>query len=432
MKILFVYPRFERHADSNPELRQFVPMNEYLGSPSLGIAMMSALVDRGVFEVEYRDDRLSPADIPTDADIVAFSFFTPAAERAMELAAYFKAQGAHTVSGGIFTSMMPHVVAEHFDTIVVGEAEDSWVRFLDDFRRGEPKPRYDCLGPVDLSTAPLPDLSLYFGAENDTFQPDDYPLQISRGCPMRCHACVLPGVMGKKLRAFPTEHVIGQLDQLTAVGKRASLTEDTSWFPAGMGRRRLRQLVDHVIETEQFMSISYIGISMPMILSTPTSFLERARSAGVTMYYLVGGFDPVTMNAFTGKDPKNLQRAYDAIAKAHDVGIEPYTSFLIGQDFDDEGTVDRMLEFANKAQIRKAEFAIFTPYPGTRSWHQLESEGRILHRSWTKYNDANVVFQPKNFTPEGLQQAYIRLWREYYATRQHLADLPQADRTIQF
>ena len=42
-KILFVYPRFERHADSHPELRRFVPMNEYLGSPSLGISTMAAI-----------------------------------------------------------------------------------------------------------------------------------------------------------------------------------------------------------------------------------------------------------------------------------------------------------------------------------------------------------------------------------------------------
>ena len=33
MKVLFVYPRFERHAQAHPELLQYVPMNEYLGSP---------------------------------------------------------------------------------------------------------------------------------------------------------------------------------------------------------------------------------------------------------------------------------------------------------------------------------------------------------------------------------------------------------------
>lgn len=31
MKVLFVYPRFQRHAEANPELHDIVPMNEYVG-----------------------------------------------------------------------------------------------------------------------------------------------------------------------------------------------------------------------------------------------------------------------------------------------------------------------------------------------------------------------------------------------------------------
>jgi hypothetical protein len=53
VKVLFVYPRFERHADSNPELRRYVPMNEYLGSPSLGIAAIAA-VTPGDVALEFR------------------------------------------------------------------------------------------------------------------------------------------------------------------------------------------------------------------------------------------------------------------------------------------------------------------------------------------------------------------------------------------
>ncbi len=432
MKVLFVYPGFQRHAEANPERLDYVPMNEYLGSPSLGIATLAA-VTPDHWEIEYRDDRLAPADYETDADVVALSFFTAAAERGMALGDRFRAMGKHTVAGGIFTTMMPEESAPHFDTIIVGEAEDSWRRFLADFERGEARARYDCEGPVDLESLPLPRLDLYFGAENGTnFMPDDYPLQVSRGCPLKCHSCALPRTMGNKIRAFSTQHVIGQLDLMTQAGKRACLTEDTSWFPAGKGRRRLRELVKHVHETGQHMAISYIGISMPMILSTPMSFLERCKEAGIDMFYLVGGFDPVTMGAFTGDQPKRLQQAHDAIAKSHDVGIIPYTSFLLGNDDDDEGTVDRMLEFGLKSKLMKAEFAIATPYPGTPRWYQLLEEGRILHRRWGQYNDANVVFQPKHFTPEGLKQGYLRLWREFYADKRHMLEADHVTRTIQF
>ena len=114
------------------------------------------------------------------------------------------------------------------------------------------------------------------------------------------------------------------------------------------------------------------------------------------------------------------------------MGIEPYTSFLVGNDEDDLGTFDRMLEFANETKLRKAEFAIMTPYPGTPVWHRLLSEERILTRDWSRYNDANVVFQPRTMTPEQLLSGYLYLWREFYRSRQEPRSASKEARTIQF
>lgn len=431
MKILFVYPRFERHADSNPELRRFVPMKEYLGSPSLGIASVAAATPPDV-AIEYRDDRVEDALRETDADLVALSFFTPAATRALALAEGFRAMGKTVVAGGIFPSMMPDHVAPFVDAVVVGEGESVWPRLLEDFRRGRMAPRY---GPelVDLERAPVPRTDLYFGAETPDFSPDDYPLQVSRGCMLSCQACALPGTMGGAIRAFPLDHVLGQLAVLESAGKRACLTEDTGWFTTTAAGRRMGELFDVIAERGGSMSISYVGISMPMILAAPSRWLERAKAAGVDMFYLVGGFDPVTTKAFTGSNPRALERATRAIRKAWDHGIEPYTSFLLGNDDDDDGTVDRMLEFAHRAGIRKAEFAIFTPYPGTPAWRRLQSQDRILTTEWRKYNDANVVFWPARMRPDQLHEGYLRLWREFYAARPQVVEaMSESERTIQF
>ncbi len=429
MKILFVYPRFQRHAQSHPELLDVVPMNEYLGSPSLGIACLAALTPPHI-EVELRDDRLEPADRPTDADLVAFSFFTPAATRALELARYFREQGVLTVAGGIFPTAMPDLVAAHFDAVVEGEGEGVWLQLLDDLARGELKPRYRAPAPP-LETLPLPAVSLYLEQETDRFQPDDYPVQLSRGCPLQCQACILPASMGAALRPFSVEQVLAQLRELAVHGKRACLTEDTSWLP-GRGQRLLASVFDRLVDEGAPGRISYVGISMPMILSAQASLLQSARRAGVTMFYLVGGFDPITTRAFNGKDPRALERAYRAIARCHDAGIEPYTSFLYGLDDDDDGTVDRMLEFCERAKVRKAEFAIFTPYPGTPAWRRLASEGRIVSHDWQRYNDANVVYLPAKLTPDEVTAGYLRLWREFYADKQHFLSAEQGERTIQF
>ena len=429
MKVLFVYPKFSRHAEANPELKQWVPMNEYLGSPSLGIAMIAAMTPKDV-EVEFRDDRLQPADRPTDADLVAFSFFTAAASRAMELAKAFRAMGKPTVCGGIFPTMMPDECAPHFDAVVVGEGEAVWGKVLEDFKAGALQRRYVSPGLETLEGLPMPRLDLYFSQEGGAFRPDDYPVQTSRGCPMNCNACVLPDVMGKKMRDFTVDHILGQLEQLGKMGKKACLTEDTAWFP-GKTARTFETLLDAVAERGE-ADISYVGVSMPQVLSTTPRLLGKARKAGVDMVYLVGGFDPVTMRAFTGQDPKQLERAYECIRRLDDAGIVPYTSFLLGNEDDDVGTVDRMLEFAAKAKILKAEFAVFTPYPGTPAWKKLLAEDRLLHRTWSKYNDANVVFRPAKMTPDQLHQGYLRLWRDFYAGKENLKKLSRDERTIQF
>jgi radical SAM superfamily enzyme YgiQ (UPF0313 family) len=431
MRLRFIYPRFQRHAEAHPELLDFVPANEYLGPPSLGIAYLAA-VTPAEWQIDFRDDRLEDVGLDDDLDLVAISFFTAAASRALELGDAFRARGRRVVMGGIFPSMMPEACAGHADAVVVGEGEAVWPRVLADAAAGRLQPVYRAAEPVDLAQLPLPRVDLYMEKEGRTFSPDDYPVQIARGCPFECAACVIPHYMGKSLRQAPLEHALGQIDQLGVRGKLASLTEDTSFFFGSGARRSFGELLDRLWERGREASVSYLGTSMPLVLTTPDSFLQRMRRVGIKMFYLVGGFDPVTRNAFTGKDAKAWQRALDTIRKCLDHDIEPYTSFLVGNDEDDEGAFDRILEFGEVTGLRKAEFAIRTPYPGTPMWQELAAQDRILHRDWSQYNDANVVFRPARMTPERLLEGYFYLWKQFYRTRQDLAHLDQRQKTIQF
>jgi radical SAM superfamily enzyme YgiQ (UPF0313 family) len=434
MRIQFVYPAFERHAQSHPELRQFVPCNEYIGSPSLGIASVAACTPPG-HEVAFLDDRIHPIEehLP-EADLYALSFFTPAASRAIEIAQRIRAQGRPVVAGGIFPSMMPELCAQHFDAVVVGEGEAHWPALVADAQAGSLRPIYRPDAPLDLANVPPPAVHLYLDAEDERFSPDDYPLQISRGCPFACDACVLPTCMGKKIRFFPEETVWQTLLAFARKNKRCCLTEDTSFIPVPGTRRRFRKLLCRIAEHRKSepMELSYVGTSMPLLLHLEDEVFEEVREAGIGRFYLVGGFDPITRGAFGPGDPDMLAKAELCVRRCQDHGVEPYVSFLVGNEQDDAGTFDRMLEFADRVGLNIAEFAVATPYPGTPMWHQMTREDRILDRTWKHYNDANVVFRPAQLSPERLQEGYLYLWREFYRSRQHLREADPSLSTVQF
>jgi radical SAM superfamily enzyme YgiQ (UPF0313 family) len=329
---------------------------------------------------------------------------------------------------------MPEECQAHFDSVVIGEGEPVWERLCRDAAAGDLQPVYQAEAPADLALLPEPRVDLYLNAEDQDFAPDDYPLQTSRGCPFTCDACVLPEYLGRKIRHFPEEYILGTLRRFAAAGKRCSLTEDTALMFASGARRRFRKLLETVVlkrETEN-IRLSYLGTSMPLLLNLDRDIFDLVHQAGVKRFYLVGGFDPITRSAFGQGEPESIENATTCVKICQDFGIEPYLSFLIGNEDDDQGTFDRMLEFANGVKLNIAEFAIATPYPGTPMWRKMIAEDRIIDRSWKHYNDSNVVFRPAKMSAERLQQGYLYLWREFYGTRQHLRRADRELNTVQF
>jgi radical SAM superfamily enzyme YgiQ (UPF0313 family) len=65
--------------------------------------------------------------------------------------------------------------------------------------------------------------------------------------------------------------------------------------------------------------------------------------------------------------------------------------------------------------IDVVEFNILTPYPGTRLFERMEREGRILTKDWSRYNQVDVVFQPKNMSAEELFEGTRKVAREFYS-----------------
>ena len=74
------------------------------------------------------------------------------------------------------------------------------------------------------------------------------------------------------------------------------------------------------------------------------------------------------------------------------------------------------VEFVDRARIDLPRFAMpcATPFPNTGLYRRLEAEGRLLHKNWALYDVEHVVSQPKQMSPERLQEGLEWSWRQSY------------------
>src|SRR5258706_7818377 len=108
---------------------------ELIRFPQLTMPLLAALTPPE-WTVTHTDEITHAVDPNQSCDVLGITAATPGAPRAYELAAAFRARGVRVVLGGPHATLLSREAAEHVDVVVVGEAEPSLARVLQDLARG--------------------------------------------------------------------------------------------------------------------------------------------------------------------------------------------------------------------------------------------------------------------------------------------------------
>src|SRR5437899_1110613 len=112
--------------------------------PPLGLATLAAYLrpdDRAVI-VDEHVERAASSDDAYRLDLVVIQVYITSARRSYALADAYRAKGVFVALGGLHVTSLPDEAALHADAIFLGPGEQTFPKFLDDFRAGRPLRRY--------------------------------------------------------------------------------------------------------------------------------------------------------------------------------------------------------------------------------------------------------------------------------------------------
>ncbi len=376
---------------------------KYALFPPLGLATLAAFLEADD-EAVLLDEHVQTLDLPGDSmcpDLVLIQAYITNAGRAYRIADHYRARGAFVAMGGLHVTSLPAEAAAHADAIFLGPAEQTFPRFLADFRAGRPQPVYRSASGRTLDRLPP--------VRRDLIQRARYlvpnAIVVTRGCPEHCDFCYKDAFF-EGGRSFYTQRVDDALAEI-----------------ARLPGRHLYFLDDHLLGDQRFGRELFDGLrGMNRLFQAAATvdsvlrgdLIERAAEAGLRSLFV--GFESLTSgNLVSSNKRQNLGRDYTAVTdRLHSLGIMINGSFVFGMDDDGEDVFRRTVDWAIEHGITTATFHIQTPYPGTRLFTQMQEQGRILTRNWDRYDTRHVVFRPARLKPDALKQGYDWAYREFY------------------
>jgi len=342
------------------------------------------------YDITFIDENVDQLDFDNDTDLVLLSMMlTCQVPRGLEIAARFRQKGIKVIAGGISTMLHAEEVGAGVDSIFLGEVENGRLAVvLDDWQKGSLKGKYDYFRDFPPIESVGPARREILNRERYIYRgvPMVDLVHASRGCRFNCFPCATAYLGGQQFRPRPIDQVIEEIDGID--NNRLFLVDNS-----------LAQDRDWIMDLFEAMKpLKKKWVCHPIL--DEDEVVAKAAEAGC-WYVYQAVFD-------TSEVIRNRVKRL----KDHGIGVE--AAVLLGPDNQDVDYIKKLVDFLLEIDIDMAEFSILTPFPHTPVTEKFAEKGRILHKDWRRYTTAEVVYQPKNMTPDELQEMYHYAWENFY------------------
>lgn len=411
MKIHFITPSRYR-----PDGKLFKLKKIFFPSPTFPLL---ATLSSG-HEITVINEEVEQIDFNQTPDIVGITAYSHNILRAYEIADQFRKKNVPVVMGGIHVSAMPEEALTHSDTVFIGEADETWPRFLKDFLDGHPQRIYQPDQLSNLENLPVPDYSLLnrsahwgFGKTKfPSFIKPIYSIQTSRGCPNACDFCTVTNFYGARYRARPVEDVINEIKALNA--EICFFIDENIFTSPGRSRELFTQLKPLKI---RWVAQASIGAAKDEEL---VSLAEQSGCVGLLI-----GLESICEENLksVGKHIINKIEDYEKHIKTyqkHHIFLD--ISMIFGFDRDTPDACRQSFAFLKKNRIPYTAWWPLTPFPGTALYQRLKRKNRLIHEKWwldpvSSRNLFDLKFKIPGMTSSQFKMYFFKYYLDFYSCR---------------
>lgn len=376
------------------------------------LAAVAALTPAGHDIILHDEHMRGPADdlIRTGAfDVIGVSLITNQLRRTLEIAEFIKGTktGGCFVIGGIGTTNVMRKLKDLADVIFIGEAEETWPRFIGDYQAGRHTGTYQQISKPDMEKTPMPRWDLISG---DIPKYGAVSVQTSRGCPHDCSFCDVIYTYGRKVRSKTAAQVLGEIRTLMDMGaKMIMIADDNFTANRPYAKEILRALVE--LNNAQPMPLSFMT-QVDITVARDSELLELlADSNFFELQIGIESFEAESLKHMNKKQNLTLDIGA-AIRTIQSYGIAVQSHLIIGSDADTAATFSRTADFVAAASITHHSCHPLMAPPGTKLWYELKRQGRLVETDDRLKDQLDITSNiiPKNMTRVEMMEGMARYW----------------------
>lgn len=382
-----------------------VPGKSYIRSwqmEPLPPALIAGLTPEDV-EIRFWDDRLEPIPFDEPTDLVAISVETYTAKRSYQIASEYRKRNVPVVMGGFHPTLVPEEVSEYADSIVIGEAEMTWPRLIEDFKKGQMQAVYRSSGRPNISHT-LPDRSIFKGKRYLKVA----LVESARGCGFKCDFCAIQAYFNSTQTHRDVQTVVNEIKSFQSDKRLIFFVDDNIVNHPNRAKELFRALIPLKVKW-----VSQATITMAHDIEL-LKLMKQSGCQGVLI-----GLESLNAKNLESMNKKfNLvnggaQKALDNLNKC---GIRLYATFVFGYEHDTMESFQEAVDFSKRNKIFMVAFNHLTPFPGTPLYDRLKKEKLLLYEKWwldERYQYGQVPFKTA-LSPGVIQSKCVESRRAFF------------------